>query len=446
MTRPPRRTASIIALLTAVAATAAIAAACSTPGREPTAAPTGATPDATGGASPTTDAEGVDTKWPIKHVVFLIMENHSFDNMFGRFPGVNGARWGMDHGVRRPLTHSSDQLIPDLPHCRACALVSWDGGKLDGFNQSPEADKYAYTQMAREDEPNYWAWARRYVLADNFFSSEMGPSFPNHLYAISGQSADAPDNPIRPPALHSLTWGCDAPDEELVRVVHGHGDSERVHPCFQIPTLGDRLDHKGISWAYYAATPKQRGYIWSSYTAIRHVFGSPEYPSHVRSVGGVVQDISAGALPSVTWITPRFELSNHPGTNFCYGENWATGVIDAIMHSPSWSSTAIFLTWDEWGGFYDHVRPPKADRFGLGFRVPLIVMSPYARTGFIDHRPGEFASVLRFIEDNWGLRPLTARDRSAGNLSWDFDFQRTVPAFPRPDRTDCKGSPWRIMP
>jgi phospholipase C len=163
-------------------------------------------------------------------------------------------------------------------------------------------------------------------------------------------------------------------------------------------------------------------------------------------VGGVVQDISAGALPSVTWITPRFELSNHPGTNFCYGENWASGVVDAIMRSPSWSSTAIFLTWDEWGGFYDHVRPPKADRFGLGFRVPLIVMSPYSRTGFIDHRPGEFASVLRFIEDNWGLRPLTARDRAAGNLSWDFDFHRTVPAFPRPDRTDCKGSPWRIMP
>jgi phospholipase C len=372
-----------------------------------------------------------------------MQENHSFDNMFGRFPGANGARWGMDHGVRRPLTHSSDQLIPDLPHCRACALASWDHGRLDGFNQTPQAEKYAYTQMKRSDEPNYWNWASHFVLADNFFSSEMGPSFPNHMYAISGQSAGAPDNPIRPPG--SLTWGCDAPPDELVRVVHGPGDSERVRPCFQVPTLADRLDRKGVSWAYYAAKSTQRGYIWSTYSSIRHVFNSKQWTSNVHPVDNVVQDIEAGPLPAVTWIMPRFELSDHPGTNTCYGENWATRVIDSIMRSPTWSSTAIFLTWDEWGGFYDHVRPPKADRFGLGFRVPLIILSRYAKTGFIDHRPGEFSSILRFIEENWGVAPLTARDRSAGDLSWDFDFHHPGPPDPRPLRTDCKGSPWRTL-
>jgi phospholipase C len=421
-----------IALASAVACTASVA----TPGRD------SATPRRSSGV-PASPAD--HTRWPIDHVVFLMLENHSFDNMFGRFPGADGARWGMDHGVRRPLEHSSDQLIPDLPHCRACALASWDHGRMDGFNQSPEADAYAYTQMHRADEPNYWSWARHYVLADEFFSSEMGPSYPNHLYAISGQSADAPDNPVRPPALHSLTWGCDSPPEELVRVVHGAGDSERVRPCFRIPTLADRLERNDVSWAYYAATASQRGYIWSAYTSIRGVFGTPRYADHVHPVDDVVADIDARPLPAVTWITPRFELSGHPSTNFCYGENWATRVVDAIMRSPSWDTTAIFLTWDEWGGFYDHVPPPRADRFGLGFRVPFIVLSPFARSGSIDSRAGEFASVLRFIEDNWGIRPLTARDRSAGNLSWDFNFHRTVPADPRPLRTDCKGSPARIL-
>jgi phospholipase C len=218
-----------------------------------------------------------------------------------------------------------------------------------------------------------------------------------------------------------------------------------VRPCFQVPTLADRLDRKGVSWAYYAAKSTERGYIWSTYSSIRHVFNSKQWTSNVHPVDNVVQDIEAEPLPAVTWIMPRFELSDHPGTNTCYGENWATRVIDSIMRSPTWSSTAIFLTWDEWGGFYDHVRPPKADRFGLGFRVPLIVLSPYAKTGFIDHRPGEFGSVLRFIEENWGVAPLTARDRSSGDLSWDFDFHHQVPPDPRPLRTDCKGSPWRTL-
>jgi phospholipase C len=168
MMQRPRPSTQVIALLAIVSVTASIAAACSTSADVPEAGPsaTAARPSST-----RSDARGADTRWPIEHVVFLIMENHSFDNMFGRFPGANGTRWGMDHGVRRPLTHSSDQLIPDLPHCRACGLASWNGGRLDGFNQSPEADKYAYTQMARADLPNYWAWARRYVLGDNFFSS-----------------------------------------------------------------------------------------------------------------------------------------------------------------------------------------------------------------------------------------------------------------------------------
>ena len=155
-------------------------------------------------------------------------------------------------------------------------------------------------------------------------------------------------------------------------------------------------------------------------------------------VDGVMTDIRQDRLPAVTWITPRYEVSEHPQYNFCLGESWSTKVINAIMKSPMWSSTAIFLTWDDYGGFYDHVPPPQVDGFGFGIRVPLLVISPYAKRGVVDHRPGEFSSVLRFIEDNWGLGRLTHRDRDADNLSYDFDFsQEPRPPEPLPPRRDC---------
>jgi phospholipase C len=167
------------------------------------------------------------------------------------------------------------------------------------------------------------------------------------------------------------------------------------------------------------------------------------WDAHIKPVDDVVSDIQSQGLDPVTWITPRFEQSEHPEWNLCYGENWTTRIVDAIMNSPEWSSTAIFITWDDWGGLYDHVPPIKVDAFGYGFRVPLLVISPYAKQGYVDHQQGEFSSVLRFIEDNWGLRPfLTARDRRAKNLSYDFDFsQPPRPPDPLPQRK-CQGSQW----
>ena len=386
------------------------------------------------------------TTTPIKHVVFLMQENRSFDHIFGTFPGADGVTLGWDHGVRRPLTRASDQKIPDLPHCWQCATISYDGGRLDGFNQSDNADAYAYTQLRKQDEPNYWHWASHYVLGDRYFSSERGPSYANHFYMIAGQSAGAHDNPERPPGAGSLTWGCDSPEEENVRVVDAQGNASWVDPCFDVPTVADRLNQKKVPWAHYAATSRQRGYIWSAYSSIRHVFYGEQWQDHVLPVQNVVRDIKTRGLPAVTWITPRFEFSNHPSASFCYGENWATKVIDTIMRSPQWKSTAIFLTWDEWGGFYDHVKPPTIDHFGLGFRVPLLVLSPYAKPGTIDHHTGSFDSVNAFIERNWGLKPLTARDANAGDLTWDFDFsQAPTPPDPLPLRTDCVGSPWHLV-
>jgi len=393
-------------------------------------------------------ADLIPTATPIKHVVFIIKENRSFDHMFGRFPGADGVTSGMDHGTVVPLTAATDDRIPrDLPHDHEAAVRDYDGGKMDGFNQSATAATWAFTQFqGPEDLPNYWHWAEQFVLGDRFFASVDGPSFPNHLFTIAAQSGGTVDNPSPPVKLGGFkTWGCDAPLGEYVQVADTEGKTQVVPPCFDFQTEGDLLDRAGIPWAYYSAPPvpyghrAHSGYIWSAYAAVRHIRDDPnEWDSHMFPVQHVLQDIEEGDLPPVTWITPEFALSEHPEYSFCKGENWTTRVVDAVMRSPMWKDTAIFVTWDDWGGFYDHVAPPQVDRFGLGIRVPLLVISPYARKGHIDHRWGEFSSVLRFIEDNWGLTQLTHRDRAAWDLFYDFDFSRPArPADPRPLRIDC---------
>jgi phospholipase C len=379
---------------------------------------------------------GSGTLWPIKHVVFLIKENRTFDNLFGTFPGANGVSFGFDNGIRRPLTPGTDGGIgsEDIPHCYICSRTAWDHGKMDGFNQSAVSDQWSYTQLQRSQLPNYWHWATQFVLADRFFSSAQGPSFPNHLYAIAAQSGGAHDNPRRTGAFRSSnTFGCDAPKGQTVTVVDSEGKQRQVQPCFEFQTEGDLLNGAGINWAYYAADPNQLGYIWSAYSAIGHIKNTRQWRDHVLPVDRVISDIGRDRLPPVTWVAPRYEVSEHPQYNFCLGENWSTQVIDAIMKSP-----AIFVTWDDYGGFYDHVAPPQVDAFGLGIRVPLLVISPYALRGKIDHHLGEFSSVLRFIEDNWRLRRLTGRDRAATNLSYDFDFtQKPRRPDPLPLRTNC---------
>ncbi len=390
------------------------------------------------------DADAFKTRWPIKHVVFLIKENRTFDNLYGTFPGANGASAGMDHGVERPLIKGTDgRTYDDIPHCYPCSLLAYNNGLMDGFNQGESADRWAYTQLHKDQMPNYWHWAKSFVLGDNFFSSAYGPSFPNHLYSIAAQSGGAHDNPRRIPGVTqgSNTFGCDAPDEQLVEVTDSEGIVTKIPPCFDFETEGDLLNEANIPWSYYAADEQQKGYIWSAYSAIRRYRMNPErWDRHIFPVDEVVRDIRADRLPPVTWITPRFEVSEHPEYSFCHGENWTTKVINAIMKSPMWKNTAIFLTWDDYGGFYDHVPPPFVDDFGFGFRVPLLVISPYAKRGFIDHRLGEFSSVLRFIEDNWGLSQLTQRDRDAHNLIEAFDFsQEPRPPDPMPLRTDCVG-------
>jgi phospholipase C len=398
------------------------------------------------------DADSVETRWPIKHVVFLILENRSYDNIFGLYPGGDGATTGLDQGEVRPLTKAPLQRAHDLPHCYNCNIASIDGGEMDGFNQTENADRYAYTVFHEDQVQAYYDLAREYVLSDNFFASATGPSFPNHLFTIAATSGGALDNPSQPfPRLrdqqeagYAKSWGCDIAEGGYVEIIDPEGVMVKVDPCFDFKTEGDLLNGKDIPWAYYAATNTQIGYIWSAYAAIDRYRNNPTlWGEHIRPVDDVVRDIRADRLPPVTWITPRFQLSQHPEYNFCWGQNWSLAVVNEIMRSPMWKNTAIFLTWDDFGGFYDHVPPIRVDPVGFGIRVPMLVISPYAKQGYIDSTVGEFSSVLRFIEDNWGLTQLTHRDRDAENMSYDFDFTQTPRApVPQPLRTDCRGPIW----
>jgi phospholipase C len=402
-----------------------------------------------------TDASVFDTRWPIKHVIYIIKENRTTDHLFGRFPGVDGVTQGLDGDRVRPLTKPPDRLAEDIPHCYECAIDSWNEGRMDNFARTVPGDLYAYTQMqGREDLPNYWRWAEEFVLSDNFFASAQGPSFPNHLYTIAAQSGGTHFNPEQEQSRVTLftqatglakSWGCDTLEETFVEVVDSEGQIERVPPCFDFKTEADLLEGRGIPWSYYAAWNDQRGYVFSAFSAIERVRMHPEvWERHIFPVDNFVADVEDGRLAPVTWVTPRYELSEHPEWSFCHGENWTTEIVNAVMESEFWRDTAIFITWDDYGGFYDHVPPPQVDRFGFGFRVPLLTLSPYAKEGYIDSQLGEFSSVLRFIEDNWGLSQLTHRDRDAFNLSYAFDFeQRPRKPLVLPLRDDCEGEAFR---
>jgi len=396
----------------------------------------------------------IDTQWPIKRVIYVMVENRSFDNLFGKFPGAEGSRVGNLAGAEIPLTKAPEYIPGDLPHDHAAFLNSYNGGKLDGFGGGAWGDAWAYTQYDGTQLPNYWQWGKEYALSDNFFASSAGPSYPNHFFFIAGQDGGAIDNPENikvGPAVPGMpeqfkSWGCDAVgDEVFVFVKDQHGNLTKHDSCFTFKTVGEQLDEINVDWTFYAAVPGQAGYFWNAYNGIHDVFHDKAYfQAHTRPVDRLLKDIAANALPSVTWVTPRFQLSDHPPYSAMWTHNWLSDIVEGVMKSDMWQHTAIFLTWDEWGGFYDHVKPPQVDDVGFGFRVPLITISPYARRGLIDDEVGEFSTPLRFISDNWGLTPLTPRIAKTHNMQHLFDFKATprAPVIPGRRAPTYTTTPW----
>ena len=334
---------------------------------------------------------------PIQHVVVMMQENHTFDNLFGHFPRVNGLsntttlplKKGGDPVVR-PFHLDNPSLPRDLCHADSCGYAAYDNGANDGFVYATGTNLTMGYYDSR-DIPYYWDYASRYVLLDNYFTSVMGPSLPNHLYLIAGTSGGITTN--------TLT-------------------------AYSFKPIVDEIDAKQLSWRYYAGGNNLAN-GWNPLPNFASVMRNSSRLRNILPNEQFFVDLNRNFLANVTWLMPPTQkLSEHPPYDPSIGEHWVVTTINQIMQSKYWSSTAIFLTWDDFGGWYDHVPPPQVDAFGYGFRVPLIVISPYARHHMIDHTQADHTSILKFIETNYGLAPLATRDASAADLLEAFDFSQ----------------------
>ena len=367
----------------------------------------------------------------IRHFVFIIKENRTFDNYFGTFPNADGATTGtLSTGQVIPLGRTPDQTPYDLGHAWAASIGAVDGGKMDRFDLVANGNKggqmMSYTQLTQTDIPNYWKYAQNFALADRMFSSSRSDSFPNHLYIVGAQSGGVMGNPfaLSGRVVDKQGWGCDDEAGIVVNVMDDEGDISDDFPCFDFQTLADSLQNAGLTWKFYAPPFGVDGYQYSSFNAINHIRNTALWTSNVVNSTQFVTDAMNGNLPSVSWLVAGLE-SEHPPNSTCLGENWTVQQINAIMQGPEWGSTAIFVTWDDFGGFYDHVPPPIVDQFGLGPRVPLLIISPFTIPGHISHTVLEHASVLKTIEERFGLPPLTNRDATVHDTRDSFNFNQS---------------------
>jgi len=361
---------------------------------------------------------------PIQHIVVIMQENRSFDNLFNGYPGADTVQGGMNGDELVPLKAVSLADSHDLGHSHMRWLKDWDNGNMDGFAQDGSLLPYSY--VPREDVEEYWDLAQQYVLGDRMFQSNTGPSFVAHQYMIAGQSGNVAENPT------GSVWGCDAAPGTTAALLGPNGtELPGVFPCFDYVTTADLLDQKGVTWRYYAPGSGQSFYILSAYQAIRHIRFGKDWDENVVSPSRrVLVDIKHGELAQVTWIIPDYAHSDHPGAG-SEGPDWVASIVNAIGNSPYWNSTAIFITWDDWGGWYDHVSPTKVDEMGPGFRVPLLIVSPYAKHGYITHHFHESSGFIAFIEHNFDLGTLGRRDAGTDAFSDCFDYtQQTAPFVP----------------
>jgi phospholipase C len=380
----------------------------------------------------------------IKHFVFIMQENRSFDSYFGTYPGAAG----LPPSVCLTDPHGSACLAPyhdaspinrGGPHDLNNATVDVHDGLMDGFlieayekktdNQLPACVTNHTACPPGQDPrdvlgwhdyreiPNYWDYAQQFVLQDHMFCSLPSFTLPNRLYMLAGQSGG----------------------------LLSHNQPEPK--TFDFPVITETLTRHQIDWKYYVTTEGQldprTGQVVSSAKPVQgvdqlnyynplpgftQVLNDPVQRQRLVDTSEFYRDARMGQLPAVSWIEPSEPLSEHPPSNVRLGMAYVTGLVNAVMEGPDWSSTAIFITYDEWGGFYDHVAPPKIDEYGTGLRVPGLVISAYARPGFVDHNVYTPASWLRIVEERFDLPPLTARDALASDMLAAFDFNQA----PRP--------------
>jgi phospholipase C len=368
----------------------------------------------------------------ITHIVYIVQENRSFDDMFQGYPGADTASSGKDsHGHTIQLRPVSLKFTYDLDHSVSGMIAACDGtGKLpgthcrmDGFNKEaafgdPKKNPQ-YVFVPHNESKPLFDIAHEFVLADRMFQSQLDESFVAHQYIIAAQAQASVNVPTR-------LWGCPGgPDSMVETLTPQRTFGPLQQACFDYTTLGDELDDAGLSWRFYTSKfDRPLGGYWSSYQAINHIYNGPDWAKDVITPQKkFLNDVAKGKLASFTWITPFCTNSDHPACGGGHGPSWVTALVNAIGQSQYWDSTAVFVQWDDWGGHYDHVPPPHKGFDGLGFRVPLIVISPYAKQNYVSHTQYETASVLRFAEDLFGLPQLSDADKRATSPAGDcFDF------------------------
>jgi phospholipase C len=375
---------------------------------------------------------------PIKHVVVIVKENHTFDNYFGTFPGAEGTTQCKTSQGMITAPQAPDSTSRDLCHEHSCALSDWNGGAMDGWlgvaGASMNNDNLFCAQYGEPSIPNYWAYAKKYALADHFFANVLAPSFPGHTFFLAAQAGWATGNPGE--SLTQPFWGCDEASSYTVPVLDQTTCMEKnVAPCFDIPSVPDLLP-ASVDWKFYGTNFYVFTEIWSMFDAIKEIRNGPGW-NNVVNASTFDSDIDAGKLPALSWLVDQDLADEHPNVGgVCNGENWTVGHVNKLMQSSYWKDTAIFFTMDDFGGWYDHVPPPrqygcdKTQPYGLGFRLPLIVLSPYVRPG-VYKKVAEQASIVKFVLETFGAKGYladkdpAAQDKQANDLMDMFDFTQT---------------------
>lgn len=358
-----------------------------------------------------------ETSTPIEHLIVVMQQNHTFDNYFGTYPGANGIPANTCMTVSLTNAQTAACIAPfnigtypitDLSHSAGTFSAQYQDGKMTGFvdvlTRLNQDAKLTMGYFDDRDIPFYWNLADQYVLFDNYFSSAHTGSIMNRMFSITGQPGS---------------------DENRIPV-DGFGD---------IPTIFDRLQERGISWKYYIRNYnpefnyralQELDYLppqiqWVPLLSFDRFLDDPELSSHIVDFSEYYTDLQNGTLPAVSYVL-LLGATEHPISDPQLGQITTRTMIQTLMESAAWESSALLITYDDWGGWYDHVPPPQVDKYGYGFRVPTLLVSAYARQGYIDHTQLDHTSLLKFIESNWDIEPLAERDAQANNITSAFDF------------------------
>ncbi len=381
---------------------------------------------------------------PIQHIVIIVQENRSFNNLFYGFPGAKTQNYGYEsNGTKVTLKPIGLETTWDIEHdlsgfISACNGTGSEPGtncQNNGFNNEywgcgsrcPNAvPPYSYVPHA-ETKP-YFYLGKNYVLADQMYASNLdASSFISHQYIIAGQASSAVNYP-------SNYWGCPgiqyygSDNIGTITQYRGYGNQESM--CWNNDTLGAEMDNAGLSWAFYTGSVNGDGGIWSAYQNIKPIYYGPDWTNDIITPQSkFLDDVSNGKLRDLTWITPTCENSDHAGCGSNTGPAWVASLVNAIGKSQYWNSTAIFIFWDDYGGWYDPEPPKMLDYDGLGMRIPMLIVSAYAKKGKVDHTQYEHGSILKFVEDTFGLPTLAQSDKRATSPTAAFDFKKPPRAF-----------------